>query len=118
MNCHSHNQAVNSLRLFKNYIEHARQIHLKGNPHYYRRAYRLESLDKCERYYQYLKFINPVVACGMIPRFKKEMYDILPMYANSSYSATLKRLEDLLTLCETININKHEVRKTSYEHSN
>lgn len=117
MNCLSQNEALVVLKLFKNYIEHARKIHRKGSQYYYRRAYRLESLDKCERHYQYFKHLDPAAACRVIPRLTKELYEILPIRDNNSYASTLKRLEELLQLCETINNKTHEVREPGYQYS-
>jgi len=112
MNCHSQNEALVVLRLFKNYIEHALKIHRKGSQYYYHRAYRLEALDKCEIHYQYFKHLDPAAACRVIPRLRKELYDILPIQDNNSYASTLKRLEYLLQLCENINTKTHEINKS------
>ncbi|MFZ4569733.1 MAG: hypothetical protein ACOYM0_01230 [Bacteroidales bacterium] len=117
MNCHSQSEAFQVIRLFKNYVEHAGKIHRKGSQYHYRRAYRLDSLDKCKRHYQYFKHLDPAAACRVIPRLRKELYDILPIRDNNSYDSTLKRLEELLQLCETINNKTHEVREPSYQHS-
>lgn len=119
MNSHAknNNEASHALRLFKNYIEHARKIHLKGSRFHYRRAHRLAALDTCNKYYQCYKNSDPVAVCRVIPRLRKELYDILPIRDNNSYESTLKRLEDLLQLCETINNKTHEFNKAGYQHT-
>lgn len=117
MNCPMQSEAFQVIRLFKNYVEHARKIHRKGSQYYYRRAYRLESLEKCERHYQYFKHLDPAAACRMIPRLRNELYEVLPIRDNNSYASTLKRLEDLLQLCETINNKTHEFNKAGYQHT-
>ena len=116
MDNHTLNETVLSIRLLKNYIEHARKIHNKGNPHYYRRLDRLDALARCERHYEYFKLLHPIIACRLIPTLKRDLYTILPVMANSSYQGSLKRLENLLQLCETINKQTHEVREPGHQY--
>jgi hypothetical protein len=103
------------IRLFKNYVEHARKIHNKGNPYQYRRAIRLEALSKCETHYAYFKNLSPLAACRIIPKLENYLLEILPIKSNNSYEGSLKRLEYLLQLCNSIN-KSYEVRANGDQH--
>jgi len=105
------NESFTILHLFKNYIYHAKRIHRKSNKLFYRREYRLEAVDRCERYLDAYKF-TPHVLHRVIPVIKNDLYAILPISTNSSYQSSLKKLNDLLILCQNLN-TKHETRTTS-----
>jgi hypothetical protein len=89
--------------LFKNYVNHARVIHLTGNPDYYRRMDRLQALDRLATYVRYLRGRNRAIVCRMIPALKPDLELVLPVTANKSYNATRQRLSYLLVLCEKVN---------------
>jgi len=87
----------------KNFVKHAEIIHKRGNPAYYKKAYRLESLDKCIRYAGYIDGLDHLHACRVILRLRPDLERILPVPSNHSYSHSLERLNDLLSYCVTQN---------------
>ncbi|MEI6901196.1 MAG: hypothetical protein WCL00_15070, partial [Bacteroidota bacterium] len=96
-------QSHPAIVLFSNYVYHARIIHSKGHPQYYRRMDRLGALDKCISYLQFCTGKKPEIVCRIIPKIKKELETILPVPSNHSYHKSLNRLTTLIGIFETFN---------------
>lgn len=96
------------LKLFMNYVNHAKILHNTGRPEYYRRMDQLAALEKCTSYLHSFRGRNHLAICKVIPKLKHELEIILPVPSNSSYDSTRHRLTYLLILCEMVNKNSQQ----------
>ena len=100
-----------AMALFRNYVNHARILHSKGHPQYYRRMDRLGALDKCISYLQLCNGRKPETVCRIVPKIQRELETILPVPSNHSYHTSRNRLATLISICESFN----QKNQPSYE---
>ncbi len=91
---------------YKTFVLHKKMLFEYGDGSFYRRKRKIESLDKCLKYVDYLPNCTTIGICKIIQRSQPLLEHILPSPGNSSYGPQKEKLQKLLALS-----NKHFTAK-------
>lgn len=87
--------------MFERYVNHARILFETGDSDYYRKAVKMEALERCIRYNQWLQGKDLSTICKVILQLEEPMKQILPKPSNPSYSSSETSIVDMMIFCKS-----------------
>lgn len=83
---------------FRNFVLHKKMLFEFGDGSFYRRKRKIESLDKCLKYVEYLPECTTIGICKIIQKAQPLLEHILPSPGNSSYGPQKEKIQKLLAI--------------------
>lgn len=84
------------LAMFSRYVSHARVLFEVGGADFYRKESKINALDRCQKYNQWLADKKLEVICKVILELEEDMRRILPPPANTSHDSSESKIMDMI----------------------
>ena len=102
------------LLLFSRYVAHARILFDTGSNDFYRRTEKIEALDRCMKYNEWMADKSLEVIAKVILALNEDLRKILPSPSNSSYSSSESKIADMMVFCkEEMKNHPQNLKKTA-----
>lgn len=96
---------------FSKYVSHAHILLEKGSREFYAKTSKMEALDRCMKYNEYLADKPLGLICYTLIRLEEDMRKILPSPSNPSYHSSSDRIAGMMVFCREELTNHPEFLK-------
>ena len=88
------------LIMFSKFVSHARILFETGHRDFYRTEPKMASLDRCQRYNEWLENKKLEEICKVILALEEDLRRILPTPGNSSHSSSESKIIEMIIFCK------------------
>ena len=88
------------LIMFADYVRHVRTLLETGHHDFYRKGEKLQALERCSKYAQWLDDKKLEEICKVILSLQEDMRRILPSAANPSAAKCESKIIDMVVFCK------------------
>ena len=88
------------LIMFSKFVSHAMVLFETGHHDFYRKENKIASLDRCQKYNQWLSDKKLEEICKVILVLEEDLRRILPSPGNSSHSSSEGKILDMIIFCK------------------